>query len=36
MTARIPTRMARAGVIRRATRAFTFPTITPKDGGWIA
>ena len=36
MTARISPRLARASVIRRAARALTLPTITPKDGGWIA
>ena len=36
MLARISPRKNRAGVIRRAARAFTLPTITPKDGGWIA
>lgn len=36
MPARIGTEAARAGMIRRAARAFTLPTITPKDGGWIA
>ncbi len=36
MSARVSARIARAGVIRHATRAFTLPTITPKSGGWIA
>lgn len=36
MAVRAGHRNSRVGVIRRATRAFTFPTITPKDGGWIA
>ncbi len=36
MSARVSPPMAQAGTIRRAARAFTLPTITPKDGGWIA
>ncbi len=36
MRTRVSPRMARAGVIRRTARAFTLPTITPKDDGWIA
>ncbi len=36
MSARLSPRAVRAGVIRRATRALTLPTITPKSGGWIA
>ncbi len=36
MRTRPSPRVARAGVIRRAARAFTLPTITPKTGGWIA
>ncbi len=34
-TQTFPTK-ARAGVIRRAARALTLPTVTPKTGGWIA
>ncbi len=36
MTARISPRLVGAGAIRCATRALRLPTITPKDGGWIA
>lgn len=35
MRTRVSPRTVRAGVIRRTARAFTLPTITPKDGVWL-